>query len=91
MRNSTREARRWTLHNILSAHSAELEARLATVNRELSLAREFLSSQTRDLDYLGRSASERISSTSNASILVTLTVNRWFHRMRQRYRAGKHG
>ena len=62
MRNSTREARRFSdVAQDLSAHSVELEARLATVNRELSLAREFLSSQTRDLDYLGRSASERIS------------------------------
>ncbi len=62
MRNSTREARRFAaVGQALSVQSGELECRLATVNRELSLAREFLSSQTKDLDYLGRSATERLS------------------------------
>ncbi|MBX7502805.1 ATPase [Qipengyuania sp. YG27] len=62
MRNSTREARRFSeVAHSLSLHSAELETRLARVNRELSLAREFLSSQSRELDYLGRTATERLS------------------------------
>ncbi|MFW2350055.1 ATPase [Qipengyuania sp.] len=62
MRHSTREARRFSdVAHSLSLHSAELETRLARVNRELSLAREFLSSQSRELDYLGRTATERLS------------------------------
>ncbi|WP_370032050.1 ATPase [Qipengyuania mesophila] len=62
MRNSTREARRFSeVAHSLSLHSAELETRLVRVNRELSLAREFLSSQSRELDYLGRTATERLS------------------------------
>lgn len=61
-RNSTHEARRFGLvARTLSEESQRLESRLAIVNRELSLAREFLGSQTRDLEYLGRSATERIS------------------------------
>ena len=62
MRNSTREAKRFSeVAHALSAQSAELETRLVTVNRELSLAREFLTSQTRELDYLGRTATDRLS------------------------------
>ena len=61
-RNSTREALRYgEVARSLSEESALLERRLVTVNRELSLAREFLGNQSRDLEYLGRSASERIS------------------------------
>lgn len=45
----------------LGQASAELEARLTAANRELSLAREFLGAQSRDLDALGRRAVERIS------------------------------
>lgn len=62
MRNSRREAARFgDVANRLSVESTQLEARLATINRELSLAREFLGSQSRDLEFLGRSATERIS------------------------------
>ena len=61
-RNSTREAHRYSeVARSLSEESALLERRLVTVNRELSLAREFLGNQSRDLEYLGRSASEKIS------------------------------
>ena len=61
-RNSTREAHRYgEVARSLSEESALLERRLVTVNRELSLAREFLGNQSRDLEYLGRSASEKIS------------------------------
>ncbi len=62
MRNSNREARRFAdTAAMLSAESAELETRLGVVNRELSLAREFLSAQSLELESLGRIASERIS------------------------------
>lgn len=62
MRNSRREAMRFgDVAQLLSEELTLLETRLAAVNRELSLAREFLGSQSRDLEFLGRSASERIS------------------------------
>ena len=62
LRNSAREASRYgQVARSLSEESALLERRLVTINRELSLAREFLGNQTRDLEYLGRSASEKIS------------------------------
>ena len=65
MRNSRREAVRFAeAARSLSAESAALEARLTTINRELSLAREFLSAQSRDLDALGRMATERLSEHS---------------------------
>ncbi len=61
-RNSTHEAMRYgKIARSLSEESALLESRLVVINRELSLAREFLGNQSRDLEYLGRSASERIS------------------------------
>ncbi|WP_133365426.1 ATPase [Qipengyuania sediminis] len=61
MRSSAREAARFgdAAHR-LAAESTALEARLTAVNRELSLARDFLAAQSRDLEYLGRSAAERI-------------------------------
>ena len=49
----------------LSMESEHLEARLHSVNRELSLAREFLSSQTLELESLGRVAGERISTNAD--------------------------
>lgn len=62
MRNSRREASRFaTAAQALSNESILLEQRLTTVNRELSLARDFIAAQSRDLDSLGRVASERIS------------------------------
>lgn len=61
MRSSTREARRFgNLTNSLERQTVVLEERLLGINRELSLAREFLSAETRELDYLGRAAVERI-------------------------------
>ena len=61
-RNSTHEARRFgVIARTLSEESQRLETRLSVVNRELSLARDFLESQSRDLEYLGRSATEKIS------------------------------
>ncbi len=45
----------------LSRESVALELRLSTVNGELSLAREFIAAQSRDLETLGRLAAERLS------------------------------
>lgn len=62
MRNSRREAQRFgETARSLGEESARLEERLRTVNRELSLAREFISSQARDIESLGRVATERLS------------------------------
>lgn len=65
MRSSAREAHRFgNVAGALEQQSRILEERLATVNRELGLAREFLSAETRELEFLGRGASERISETA---------------------------
>ncbi len=62
MRHSRVEARRFAdSAAMLSQESRELETRLTVVNRELSLAREFLGAQSRELESMGRIASERIS------------------------------
>ncbi len=62
MRNSSREAERFgVIAQTLSTEASTLEERLITVNRELSLAREFLGSQSRELDSLGRIATERLT------------------------------
>lgn len=62
MRNSRREAMRFTsAAHALSQESQLLERRLTTVNRELSMARDFIAAQSRDLESLGRVASERLS------------------------------
>lgn len=62
MRNSRREAQRFgETARLLGDESTRLEERLTTVNRELSLAREFIAAQTRDIDSLGRVATERLS------------------------------
>lgn len=71
MRNSRREARRFgATAQMLSSESQRLEARLITVNRELSLAREFIAAQARDMESLGRVATERLS--QHAERLATL-------------------
>lgn len=71
MRNSRREAVRFgDAARLLSDESARLEHRLATVNRELSLAREFITAQSRDLETLGRLAADRLS--QNADRLQSL-------------------
>ena len=62
MRLSRREAARFGDAAVaLRTESESLEARLQVVNRELSLAREFLAAQTRELDTLGRTATQRLS------------------------------
>lgn len=70
-RSSTRAAREYAgAASLLSTESVRLEQRLVTVNRELSLAREFLASQGLELESLGRIASERLS--EHADRLQTL-------------------
>lgn len=62
LRLSTREAGRFSdAAIVLRNESAALESRLSVVNRELSLAREFLAAQSRELETLGRVATQRIS------------------------------
>lgn len=62
MRSSRREASRFgDAARILAEEASRLETRLVTINRELSLARDFLAAQSRDLEALGRVASERLS------------------------------
>lgn len=62
LRLSTREAGRFSDAAVaLRSESEALETRLSVVNRELSLAREFLAAQSRELDTLGRIATQRIS------------------------------
>ncbi|MEJ2457561.1 MAG: hypothetical protein P8Y58_05185, partial [Novosphingobium sp.] len=62
LRHSTREGKRFgDVARLLSTESAQLERRLTTVNRELSLAREFIAAQSRDLESLGRVAADRLS------------------------------
>ena len=62
LRTSKRETARFNdAARQLRNESEQLERRLGVVNRELSLAREFIASQNRDLDTLGRLAAERIT------------------------------
>ncbi len=71
MRHSTREAARFgDAARALALESQTLEGRLTLVNRELSLAREFIAAQSRDLESLGRVAAERLS--QNADRLQSL-------------------
>ena len=73
-RDTARRASRFTdAAAALSHASAQLEDRLVIVNRELSLAREFLESETRSLETLGRTAAERLS--QNAGHLQALVAD----------------
>lgn len=66
MRHSRRETARFSdAAQMLSAESARLESRLATVNAELSIARGFIEAQGRDLEALGRMATERLSQNAD--------------------------
>ena len=67
MRHSRAEAARFAdTAALLRRESAALEQRLTIVNRELSLAREFLAAQSQDLESLGRIAAEKISRHASA-------------------------
>lgn len=71
MRTSRREMSRFVdVGRDLAAQSIMLETRLSTINRELSLAREFLAAETRELETLGRVATARLS--ENADHLQSL-------------------
>ena len=48
----------------LAAQSAQLQDRLVTMNGELSIAREFIAAQSRDLEALGRMAVERLEASA---------------------------
>ena len=66
MRNSRREAARFgDAARLLADESGKLETRLVSVNSELSLAREFIAAQARDLDALGRVACDRLSQSAD--------------------------
>jgi hypothetical protein len=66
MRSSRREGMRFgEVARALSDESALLETRLSTVNRELSLAREFIGAQSRDLETLGRLAADKLSTEAD--------------------------
>ena len=70
-RSSRREAARFgDAAQVLNYESARLEGRLTAVNTELSLARDFIAAQARDLETLGRIAAERLS--TNAAQLQDL-------------------
>ncbi|MEH6756531.1 MAG: hypothetical protein V7676_03350 [Parasphingorhabdus sp.] len=62
MRNSTREAKRFgDVSSSLRLESEQLEFRLKTVNNELSMAREFLAGETRELETLGSQSSDKLN------------------------------
>ncbi len=74
MRTSQAESRRFgAVAAQMNREGAALEARLKVVNRELSLAREFLAAEARDLETLGRLAAERLS--THAAALQGLIVS----------------
>jgi hypothetical protein len=66
VRSNRREAVRFTdVARALREESVALETRLVAVNGELSLAREFVAAQSRDLESLGRIAVERLSQNAD--------------------------
>ncbi|ASK87871.1 hypothetical protein [Sphingorhabdus sp. SMR4y] len=73
MRNSTREAGRFADVGLsLRTESKLLEARLKTVNNELSVAREFLSQESRELEFLGEQSSGKLT---NAAGLIRKSLD----------------
>ncbi len=65
MRNSTKEANRFAdVSSSLRAESTMLEMRLKTVNNELSVAREFLSQESRELEFLGDQSSSKLTTAA---------------------------
>lgn len=61
MRNSTAEAQKFArITRSISDESRALEDRLTVVNGELSIAREFLANQARELESLGRVSTDRL-------------------------------
>jgi hypothetical protein len=75
MRSSHAESRRFAATAaLMNREGVALEARLKVVNRELSLAREFLAAEARDLEALGRIAAERLS-THAGELQALITTN----------------
>ena len=65
MRSSTKEMHRFTDVSLaLRTESERLETRLKTVNNELSIAREFLASETRELEFLGEKSSQKLTTAA---------------------------
>jgi hypothetical protein len=61
MRNSSREALRFgKLANVLRTESDALAIRMRSVNEEISLARQFLSQNARELETVGRQSSKSL-------------------------------
>lgn len=61
MRNSSREAVRFgKVATLLRTESDALALRMRTVNEEISLAREFLSQNARELETVGRQSSQKL-------------------------------
>lgn len=66
MRNSSREARRFDdVASSLRIESAQLEYRLKAVNNELSMAREFLAGETKQLETLGAQSSGKLNEAAS--------------------------
>jgi len=66
MRNSSREAGRFAdVALSLRTESELLETRLKTVNNELSVAREFLSQESRELEFLGDHSSKKLTTAAS--------------------------
>jgi archaellum component FlaC len=69
MRHSSAEASRFgNVARLLRTESEALEARMRTVNEEISLAREFLAQNARELETVGKRSSENLT---NAASLLT--------------------
>lgn len=65
LRSGKREVARFgNVARVLTLESDRLERRLTTTNTELSLARDFISAQARDLEALGRVAVDRLTGTA---------------------------
>lgn len=73
MRNSSREATRFNdVASSLRIQSEQLEYRLKTVNNELAMAREFLASETKQLEMLGDQSSGKLNeAASNIKIAIS--------------------
>lgn len=66
MRNSTKESNRFAdAASALRTESEQLEARLKTVNNELTIAREFLANETRELEFLGDQSSQKLTTAAD--------------------------
>ncbi len=65
MRNSTKEAHRFAdVSSSLRTESELLEIRLKTINNELSVAREFLGQESRELEFLGDQSSVKLTNAA---------------------------